>query len=143
MFFLHKESRLRIKLFEIVTNPKFEYVTLIVIVFSSIHLALENPLNDPNGSLIIFLDYIDLVTTILFSFEFLMKIITFGFILNGRTSYLRNPWNLLDFIIIALSIISLTPLPSELNIIKILRVIRPLRLISRNKGLKVAVKALA
>lgn len=49
LFFFHKESRLRIKLFEIVTNPKFEYVTLIVIVVSSIHLALENPLNDPNG----------------------------------------------------------------------------------------------
>ncbi len=50
---------------------------------------------------------------------------------------------MLDFIIIVLSIISLSPLPSELKIFKALRVVRPLRLISRNKGLKVAVKALA
>lgn len=72
-----------------------------------------------------------------------MKIFTFGFILNGKTSYLRNPWNMLDFFIIILSVISLSPLPSELKIFKALRVARPLRLISRNKGLKVAVKALA
>lgn len=71
-----------------------------------------------------------------------MRIFTFGFLLNGKTSYLRNPWNMLDFIIIILSIISLTPLPNSLRIMKILRVTRPLRLISRNKGLKVAVKAL-
>ncbi len=143
MFFLQSESFIRVKFFDIVTSKKFEYVTVIVIIISSIHLALENPLNDPNGQLVEFLNYIDIGTTVFFLLEFLIKVITFGFLMNGRTSYLRNPWNLLDFVIISLSIISLTPLPSELKIIKILRVVRPLRLISRNKGLKVAVKALA
>ena len=50
---------------------------------------------------------------------------------------------MLDFVIIVFSILSLTPLIGNLQIIKIFRVARPLRLISRNKGLKVAVKALA
>ena len=73
----------------------------------------------------------------------MLKVIAFGMIFNGRPSYLRNPWNMLDFVIIIFSILSLTPLVGNLQIIKIFRVARPLRLISRNKGLKVAVKALA
>ena len=71
-----------------------------------------------------------------------MKILAYGFVLNGRPSYLRNLWNVMDFIIIILSVINLTPIVSNLQVIKVFRVVRPLRLISRNKGLKVAVKAL-
>ena len=66
----------------------------------------------------------------------------FGLVLNGRPSYLRNVWNNLDFLIALVSILSLTPLPHSLKFFKLLRVARPLRLISRNKGLKVAVRAL-
>ncbi len=76
--------------------------------------------------------YIDIVTTSVFSFEAMLKILTFGFTLNGKTSYLRNPWNMLDFSVVILSIISLTPLPSSLKIFKVLRVVRPLRIIGRN-----------
>ena len=72
-------------------------------------MALENPLNDPNGSLKSTLIIIDTITTVIFALESLLKIIAFGFILNGRPSYLRNLWNMLDFIIIILSILSLTP----------------------------------
>lgn len=92
--------------------------------------------------MVVALNVLDILTTIIFSVESFLKILTFGFVLNGRSSYLRNPWNAMDFVIIVLSIISLTPLPNSLNIVKVLRVLRPLRLISRNKRLKVAVKAL-
>lgn len=87
--------------------------------------------------------YLDIITTAVFSIEAIMKIVTFGLIMNGRPSYLRNPWNMLDFFIIVFSVLSLTPLIGSIKVIKILRVARPLRLISRNKGLKVAIKALA
>ena len=66
----------------------------------------------------------------------------FGLVLNGRPSYLRNVWNNLDLLIVLFSVLSLTPLPDSLKFFKLLRVARPLRLISRNKGLKVAVRAL-
>ena len=66
----------------------------------------------------------------------------FGFVLNGRSSYLRNFWNILDFLIVVFSVLSMTPLPDSLKFFKLLRVARPLRIISRNKGLKVAVRAL-
>lgn len=71
-----------------------------------------------------------------------MKILAFGFIANGKWSYLRNPWNILDFTIIIFSILALTPLSDSLQSIKMFRILRLLRLIGRNESLKVAVRAL-
>lgn len=74
-----------------------------------------------------------------------LKIIVYGFVVNGNDSYLRNPWNCMDFIIVIFSIISIVL--SDLNIqfikvIRMLRVLRPLRMVSRNEGLKLAVVSL-
>ena len=62
-----------------------------------------------------------------------------------KLSYLREPWNCLDFFIVVISIISLTASDIELQIFKILRMgklIRPLRVLSRNEGLKISIQAL-
>jgi hypothetical protein len=51
LFLFSPENRFR-QLVHTVTNHKvFEYIGLIVIAVSSVFLAFENPLNDPNGSL--------------------------------------------------------------------------------------------
>jgi hypothetical protein len=59
---------------------------------------------------------------------------------------LRNLANVMDFLIVALSILSLSlSNVNGLQIIKIfrlMRVLRPLRIISRNKLLKIAIQAL-
>ena len=86
--------------------------------------------------------YIDLGTTIVFFLECFIKILAFGFLTNGKSSYLRRSWNVLDFIIIIFSVLSLTPLSDSLRSVKVFRVLRFLRLISRNEELKVAVSAL-
>ena len=86
--------------------------------------------------------WIDLGTTIIFIVEAIVKIVAFGFALNGKSSYLRNTWNLLDFVIILFSVLALTPLSDNLKTFKIFRILRLLRLISRNEELKVAVRAL-
>ena len=78
----------------------------------------------------------------IFITEAVLKIITFGFLFSGKPSYLRNPWNLLDFIIIIFTILALTPLSDSLMTLKMFRIFRVFRLISRNEGLKVGVKAL-
>jgi len=49
-----------------------------------------------------------------FLIEFFMKIIAFGFIFNEQSSYLRNPWNLIDFIIILISVVAISPLANQL-----------------------------
>jgi hypothetical protein len=50
---------------------------------------------------------IDLIITVLFMVEAAMKIIVYGFIINGNDSYLNSIGNILDFSVIIFSAISL------------------------------------
>ena len=123
----------------------FEWFIILMIVISSVFLALDNPLNDPQGTLNKVLNYSDIGFTGLFGLECFLKIIAQGLIFNGKKSYLRNGWNVLDCIIVILSIVSVSIVSDQLKIVKIfrlIRVLRPLRLISRNKMLKIAIHAL-
>jgi hypothetical protein len=67
--------------------------------------------------------------------------LAFGFLLNGKESYIRDTWNIIDFFIIIISIASASLPTVDLSVLKILRlfrILRPLRLISKNEGLKVS-----
>lgn len=86
-----------------------------------------------------------MIITGIFCLECISKIIVNGFIFNGPTSYLRIGWNILDFFIVLISVISymLTGINlKSLKVLRLLRVLRPLRMISRNEGLKLCVKSL-
>ena len=110
-----------------------------MIIVSAVALALDTPLADPNNSLVIVIDWIDTITTLVFIFEASAKIIAYGFLLNGKDSYLRKPDNFLDFVILIFSILAISPMSDDLRAFKAFRV---LRIISRNEGLTVAVRAL-
>ena len=76
---------------------------------------------------------LDLIMTIIFTLEALLKILAVGFLLNKKSSYLRQPWNVLDFAIVVCAIISQS-IDADISFIKVLRVariLRPLRLIQR------------
>jgi hypothetical protein len=84
----------------------------------------------------------DIVTTTLFTMEVIIKVIAVGFIANGKTSYIRETWNILDFIIVIISIISLFPIEAKISVFKIIRMarlLRPLRIISKNQNLKLSI----
>ena len=78
-----------------------------------------------------------------------MKIIAKGFFFNGPQSYLRKPSNVFDFIIVVTAIVDIaitqttTVRISFLKIIRMFRLIRPMRIIFRNRTLTVTVNALA
>ena len=75
----------------------------------------------------------------------MIKVIAKGFVANGEESYMLNGWNILDFGIVMVSIVSLIIGGSSLGFLKALRtlrVVRPLRLISRNTNLKVVINSL-
>lgn len=63
---------------------------------------------NPNSLLATVLYYLDLTLTIIFIIEALVKIIAFGFLFNGNESYLRSPWNIMDFVIVGFSVVSLS-----------------------------------
>lgn len=72
------------------------------------------------------------------------KIIGLGFILN-KGSYLRDSWNILDFVIVSsawLPYVSGSSSGGGLSSLRVLRVLRPLRTISSIKALKVILTSL-
>lgn len=78
----------------------------------------------------------------LFAIEAILKIACYGFLFCGRASYLRNAWNILDFGVMAFSVISLSPLIGNLGPIKMLRIMRILRLVGQEASLKIGLYAL-
>ena len=99
---------------------------------------------DTNGELAQTLNTFDVVLTTLFSIECMINIILFGFLCNGKQSYARDPWNIMDMVVVFFSILTIfikgVAGAEDLNILKIfrmLRVLRPLRFLKRNLGLKI------
>ena len=83
--------------------------------------------------------------TCAFTFEMVVKIIAWGFACAGKDSYIRNSWNILDFVIVSSALLSIIAADMDIGFLKslrILKILRPLRIIARNKGLKVAISAL-
>jgi hypothetical protein len=88
--------------------------------------------------------WLDITMVICFGIEAVFKIVAYGFI-GDELSYLRNSWNILDFIILIGSIIDVSFSSIDLSFIKILRLfrtLRPLRFISHNRSMKIIVSAL-
>merc|ERR1719399_521921 len=67
-----------------------------------------------------------------------------GFIL-GRNAYWRSAWNILDGVVVMVSLTDMFEAGSSMKALKTLRVLRalrPLRVISRNENLKLVVNTL-
>jgi hypothetical protein len=92
------------------------------------------------------LDVIDTVMVALFLVECVLKIIVLGFLFNGEHSYLRSGWNIIDFLVVAISMVNLIDLGDGnldvMRIFRLLRVLRPLRLLSRDPDMRIAVESL-
>lgn len=86
---LTTENKFRIFLYQLVNNKKFDYFIILVIILSSIQLALDSPLMDPESQMKKSLFWIDVSTTVIFVMEFALKVLVYGFIFNGKSSYLR------------------------------------------------------
>ena len=108
-------------------------------------LAIEDPYEKPGTMKVRILAELDLVLSFTFLCELLIKVIVLGFAFNGEDSYLRNAWNIMDFVIVFFSMVSIVFQDVDLGPIKVLRmlrVLRPLRMISRNPGMKIAIQSL-
>lgn len=76
------------------------------------------------------------VVAVIFILEAILKILAMGFV-NGKRSYLRDPFNVLDLVILLVQILSWI-LASNSNFVKsfrALRALKPLRMVSKNDGI--------
>lgn len=128
---------------DIVEHPYFDCFILCCIVVSSITLAIEYPDLDDDGTLKKTLEAFDLVFTIIFSIEMVLKIVVYGFVC-GKGTYLQDPWNVIDFMVVMSSLLFVSGV-NQVGFFKVLRIfrcMRPLRMIKRAPGLKCVVDAI-
>ena len=162
-----REHPFRASMIIVVNSKFFDQVVLILIVASSLCLAvplLEYPSvekrcdADPGGSACTLqhvLGSFDYFFTIVFTLELLSKVIANGLITPYPTAYLRDAWNQLDAVIVIISWVSFdtsaftgdtdtdsNPAFAALKTLRTFRALRPLRMISRNPGMKLVVNSL-
>uniref|UniRef100_A0A493U311 Sodium channel protein n=1 Tax=Anas platyrhynchos platyrhynchos TaxID=8840 RepID=A0A493U311_ANAPP len=134
---------LRKTCFRIVEHNWFETFIVFMILLSSGALAFEDIYIEQRKTIKTMLEYADKVFTYIFILEMLLKWVAYGY-----QTYFTNAWCWLDFLIVDVSLVSLTANAlgySELGAIKslrTLRALRPLRALSRFEGMRVVVNAL-
>uniref|UniRef100_A0A3B4XW76 Voltage-dependent L-type calcium channel subunit alpha n=1 Tax=Seriola lalandi dorsalis TaxID=1841481 RepID=A0A3B4XW76_SERLL len=136
-FIFSHTNKFRVLCHKIVNHNIFTNLILFFILLSSISLAAEDPVkNDSFRNKI--LGYADHVFTGLFTIEIILKMTAYGAFLH-KGSFCRNYFNILDLVVVSVSLISSGIQSTAINVVKILRVLRvlrPLRAINRAKGLK-------
>ncbi|XP_072847568.2 voltage-dependent L-type calcium channel subunit alpha-1F isoform X2 [Pogona vitticeps] len=136
-FCLSKTNPLRVGCHKLIHHHIFTNLILVFIILSSISLAAEDPIRAHSFRNII-LGYFDYAFTSIFTVEILLKMTAYGAFLH-QGSFCRNWFNLLDLLVVSVSLISFGIHSSAISVVKILRVLRvlrPLRAINRAKGLK-------
>uniref|UniRef100_A0A803XY55 Sodium channel protein n=1 Tax=Meleagris gallopavo TaxID=9103 RepID=A0A803XY55_MELGA len=134
---------LRKTCYSIVEHNWFETFIVFMILLSSGALAFEDIYIEQRKTIKTMLEYADKVFTYIFILEMLLKWVAYGY-----QTYFTNAWCWLDFLIVDVSLVSLTANAlgySELGAIKslrTLRALRPLRALSRFEGMRVVVNAL-
>ncbi|KAK3253585.1 Caveolin-2 [Cymbomonas tetramitiformis] len=145
-----KDHKFRILCFRILSHWLFELTILFLIALSSIMLAIESPDVQDSSTLGRVLFHMDLIFTVLFTLEMIIKIIVCGF-WSSKTAYLRSGWNVLDSLIVLNSLCTVAVLLgtggsssglSFLRVARLLRALRPLRAISRGGQLRIVVNTL-
>ncbi|XP_065672374.1 sodium channel protein 1 brain isoform X5 [Hydra vulgaris] len=114
----------------IITNKLFDFFMITTVIINCLFLAMNNA---PEVA--------EYVFTGIYTLEMILKIFAKGLLLH-HYAYLRDGWNILDFIVVVLGYITLLPGVANLSGISIFRVLRALRTISSIEGLKTMVNAL-
>uniref|UniRef100_A0A8C6KNV6 Voltage-dependent N-type calcium channel subunit alpha n=1 Tax=Nothobranchius furzeri TaxID=105023 RepID=A0A8C6KNV6_NOTFU len=77
----------------------------------------------------------------IFCFEAAIKIIALGFAFH-KGSYLRNGWNVMDFVVVLTGILATVGSDFDLRTLRAVRVLRPLKLVSGIPSLQVVLKSI-
>ncbi|KAG2495837.1 hypothetical protein HYH03_006076 [Edaphochlamys debaryana] len=133
-----KRSQPRRACLLLVHHPWFTCFILAIILANCVTLALSSSREGfdttPLGRALVVTDVVMLA---IFAAEMVLKIVAMGFVMAPNT-YLRDGWNVLDFLVVAMGVVSLVT-PSNLTAIRTIRALRPLRTVNRVRGMKVLV----
>ncbi|XP_070405536.1 calcium channel, voltage-dependent, L type, alpha 1D subunit, a isoform X2 [Nothobranchius furzeri] len=136
-FVFSNTNPVRVFCHRLINHHIFTNLILVFIMLSSVSLAAEDPIRNFSARNII-LGYFDYAFTAIFTVEIVLKMTTYGAFLH-KGAFCRNYFNLLDLLVVGVSLVSFGIQSSAISVVKILRVLRvlrPLRAINRAKGLK-------
>ncbi|XP_062400013.1 calcium channel, voltage-dependent, N type, alpha 1B subunit, a [Sardina pilchardus] len=140
--FIFSEDNIIRKYAKKITECPFEYMILATIIANCIVLALEQhlPASDktPMSER---LDDTEPYFIGIFCFEAGIKIIALGFAFH-KGSYLRNGWNVMDFVVVLTGILATVGADFDLRTLRAVRVLRPLKLVSGIPSLQVVLKSI-
>lgn len=77
----------------------------------------------------------EIIFTAIFAAECILKVVAYG-LLKGKHAYLRDGWNVLDFVFVIVSILGLMPGVPNFSFLRSFRVLRPLRSVSKLPSLR-------
>ncbi|XP_033177043.1 muscle calcium channel subunit alpha-1 isoform X2 [Bombus impatiens] len=132
---------------DVIEWKPFEWLILMTIFANCIALAVYTPYPFGDSNLTNqYLEKIEYIFLVIFTLECVMKIIAYGFVAHPG-AYLRNGWNILDFSIVVIGMVStvLSILMKEgfdVKALRAFRVLRPLRLVSGVPSLQVVLNSI-
>nr|XP_046232646.1 voltage-dependent T-type calcium channel subunit alpha-1G isoform X2 [Scatophagus argus] len=150
LYLFPPDSRFRVLCNKIITHKMFDHIVLVIIFFNCITIAMERPAIGNTSAERLFLTLSNYIFTAIFVAEMSIKIVALGWCF-GEKAYLRSSWNILDGMLVMISVIDIlvslisnsgTKILGMLRVLRLLRTLRPLRVISRAPGLKLVVETL-
>uniref|UniRef100_A0A8C5F086 Voltage-dependent T-type calcium channel subunit alpha-1H n=1 Tax=Gouania willdenowi TaxID=441366 RepID=A0A8C5F086_GOUWI len=147
---LGKSQQFRMWCQSVISHKLFDHVVLVFIFLNCITIALERPGIQPHSTERRFLRVSNYVFTVIFLAEMAIKVVALGFCF-GKQSYLQSSWNVLDGVLVFVSLVDIlvslaytggNKILGILRVLRLLRTLRPLRVISRAPGLKLVVETL-
>ncbi|XP_063067120.1 voltage-dependent N-type calcium channel subunit alpha-1B isoform X1 [Engraulis encrasicolus] len=151
LFIFSEDNAIRKYAKRITEWPPFEYLILATIIANCVVLALEQHL--PAGDKTPMSERLDDTEPYfigIFCFEAGIKIMALGFVFH-KGSYLRNGWNVMDFVVVLTGILTVAQstvgndkVGSEFDLrtLRAVRVLRPLKLVSGIPSLQVVLKSI-
>ncbi|XP_062866886.1 voltage-dependent T-type calcium channel subunit alpha-1H [Trichomycterus rosablanca] len=150
LYLFSPQNEFRLRCQKVISHKMFDHVVLIFIFLNCITIALERPDIQPSSMERVFLSVSNYIFTVIFVAEMTVKVVSKGLYV-GPGVYLQSSWNVLDGLLVFISIVDiLVSLASSggnrilgiLRVLRLLRTLRPLRVISRAPGLKLVVETL-
>ncbi|XP_054445155.1 voltage-dependent T-type calcium channel subunit alpha-1H isoform X1 [Pteronotus mesoamericanus] len=150
LYLFSPQNRFRASCQKIIAHKMFDHIVLVFIFLNCITIALERPDIDPGSTERVFLSISNYIFTAIFVAEMMVKVVALGLV-SGEHAYLQSSWNVLDGLLVLVSLVDIIVAMASaggakilgiLRVLRLLRTLRPLRVISRAPGLKLVVETL-
>ncbi|XP_017160021.1 voltage-dependent T-type calcium channel subunit alpha-1H-like isoform X3 [Poecilia reticulata] len=150
LYLFAPENELRLWCQKVISHKMFDHIVLLFIFLNCITVALERPDIHPKSMERMFLSVSNYIFTIIFVGEMMIKVVAMG-LYFGEGVYLQSSWNVLDGVLVFVSLVDIlvsmasaggNRILGMLRVLRLLRTLRPLRVISRAPGLKLVVETL-